>query len=198
VNKQLITKEQIKLIKTVQRKHQGDDDYYEMLEKRFRVSSCTQLTMRQASALIKLYIGWGWAEKRKRGRRSPQLNPLRSSSSKNLTGQGGRRRKTKNQGPMRSGNMVRMASPAQRKKIDALANLIDWRVKDGLTKWIAKRFSIQRIKTAQEAYQVIEGLKKMFERVMKEEYGDAWMERVFEDPQIQRYIEEHAAKWNRN
>jgi len=173
MNKQLITKDQIKLIKTVQRKHQDDNDYYEMLEKRFRVSSCTQLTLRQARDLIELYKSWGWIEKKKRVRKSEG------------------RRVRKNRGPMRKGNMVRMASPAQRKKINALANLIDWRVKDGLTQWIAKRFSIRRVKTAQEAFQVIEGLKGMFESAMTAKYGEAWFLRIFEDTEIQRYIQEH-------
>jgi len=182
--KQTITKDQIRLIKTVQRKHQDDDDYYEMLDKRFRVSSCTQLTRRQAGDLIELYIRWGWAEKKKRVRRSGSGPATRPAG----------KRGRKNRGPMRKGNMVRMASPAQRKKINALANLIDWRVKDGLTKWIAKRFSIARIKTAREAYQVIEGLKKMFERAMREKYGDEWAVRIFDDPEIQRYIEEHLKK----
>lgn len=173
MNKQLITKEQIRLIKTVQQKHQDDNDYYDMLMQRFKVSSCTQMTRRQASKLIELYIDWGWADKKKKARRS----------------EGRKVRKSK--GPMRKGNMIRLASTAQRNKIDALSNLIEWRVKDGLTKWIAKRFSIARVKTAQEAYQVIEGLKKMFERGMREKYGDNWMKRVFEDPEILRYIEEH-------
>jgi len=170
----MITKDQIKLIKTVQRQHQDDDDYYEMLEKRFRVSSCTQLTRRQAGDLIELYKSWGWIEKRKRVRKSE-----------------GRRVRKKRGGPMRKGNMVRMASRAQREKISALGNLIDWRVKDGLTKWIGKRFSIQRVKTAQEAFQVIEGLKKMFERAMRKKYGNEWATRVFDDPEIMRYIKEH-------
>jgi len=67
-----------------------------------------------------------------------------------------------------------MVSPAQKKKIGALANMIEWRVKDGLTRWVAKRFSTDRIKTAQQAWQVIEGLKKMFERQMEKQYGSGW------------------------
>jgi len=171
--KQLITKDQIRLIKTVQRRHQDDDDYYEMLEKRFRVSSCTQLSRRQAGDLIELYKSWGWVPKKTRKQKR------------------GKRKKKTVGGPMRKGNIVRMASPEQRKKINALANLIDWRIKDGLTKWIAKRFSIDRVKTAQEAFQVIEGLKGMFENAMTARYGEAWFLRIFEDPEIQRYIREH-------
>ena len=159
----LITKDQIRVIKTVQRKHQSDDDYHEMLEKRFRVTSCTQLTCDQANLLIGLYKKWGWTN-------------------------------FKNQGssvPRQSGNMTKMVSPAQKKKIGALASLIEWRVKDGLTRWVSKRFSLDRIKTAQQAWQVIEGLKKMFERQMEKQHGPGWRNLDYDNGSIRRYIGEH-------
>lgn len=88
-------------------------------------------------------------------------------------------------------NTIRLASRNQHEKIAALANLIEWRVKDGLTRWLEKRFTIQRVKTAQEAYKVIEGLKKMFENQMKAANGEDWPELLYDDPDINRYIEEH-------
>ena len=75
----------------------------------------------------------------------------------------------------------------------ALSAMIDWRVKDGLTKWIAARFSIERVRTAREAYQVIEALKAMIERVLADQYGPTWYNLVFEEPVIQRFINEHRA-----
>ena len=160
-----ITNEQIKCIKTIQRRNQTDEDYREVLQKRFKVTSCTQLTCAQAGKLIELYKKWGWmnsAAKRKR---------VQTKSA-----------------PRQSGNMTKMVSPAQKKKIGALANMIQWRVKDGLTRWVSKRFSIDRIKTAQQAWQVIEGLKKMFERQMEKQYGPGWKNIDYEDSSIRRYI----------
>ena len=165
----LITKEQIRYIKTIQRKHQPDDEYREMLEKRFGVTTCTQLTCAQAGRLIDLYIKWGWA-----GRGNPSWLPAKRPKI-----------------PRQSGNMVKMVSPAQQKKIGALADLIEWRVKDGLTRWVAKRFKIDKIKTAQQAWQVIEGLKKMFERQMEKQHGPGWRDLNYNDSSIKRYIGEH-------
>jgi hypothetical protein len=216
-----ITKEQIRLIKTVQRKRMADEDYYDMLMQRFKVSSCTQMTRRQASKLIELYADWGWIEKsrsqksevRSQKKKASNLKPPTAGRlegkkvgqnrqfSRRSQGYYGEVGSTINNSAVvakatmaksaQQSNVVRMASPGQRDKIDALAGLIEWRVKDGLTKWISKRFSIQRVKTAQEAFRVIEGLKGMFERAMREKYGDGWMETVFEDPEIRRYIQEH-------
>ena len=177
----LISKEQIKYIKTIQRKHQPDDDEYrEMLEKRFGVTSCTQLTCAQAGRLIDLYIKWGWADfgKQKSGV-GKQKSGFRSQNSE------------RSNVPRQSGNMIKMVSPAQKKKIGALADMIEWRVKDGLTRWVAKRFKIDKIKTAQQAWQVIEGLKKMFERQMEKQHGPGWRNIDYDDSSISRYIGEH-------
>ncbi len=169
--KKLITKEQVRCIKTVQRRHQSDDEYYEMLKSRFNVTSCTQLSCGQAGKLIELYIKWGWAKSLKS---RPQMRE--------------KNRKIQTSLPRQSGNMTKMVSPAQKKKIGALANMIQWRVKDGLTRWIAKRFSIDKIKTAQQAWQVIEGLKKMFERQMEKQHGPGWKNIDYDDSSIRRYI----------
>jgi len=87
--------------------------------------------------------------------------------------------------------MVKMVSPSQIKKIGALADMIEWRVKDGLTRWLSKRFKIDKIKTAQQAWQVIEGLKKMFERQMEKQHGPGWRNLDYDDSSIRRYIGEH-------
>ena len=164
-----IAKKQIQIIKIAQQQLGIDDTTYrEMLFNNFRVKSCTKLSHDQANALIGMM--------KKKGFR------IKSSKSK------GKRF------PRESGNVVRLASQAEFEKINALSKLINWRVKDGLTRWLAKRFSIKRVRTAQEAYQAIEGLKKMFENQMKKKYGPDWWELLFGDPGIQRYIDEHGPK----
>jgi len=176
----LITNEQIRCIKTVQRRHQSDDEYHEMLEKRFKVTSCTQLTCAQGRRLIGLYKDWRWTNfKRKKDERRTSNIEHRTSNEK----------KKQKPTPRQSGNMTRMVSPAQKKKIGALANMIEWRVKDGLTRWVSKRFSIDRVRTAQQAWQVIEGLKKMFERQMEKQYGPGWRNLDYDDAGIRRYID---------
>jgi hypothetical protein len=170
-----ITKDQIRLIKTVQTKHMSDEDYRDMLMERFKVSSCTQLTRRQAGKLIDLFVRWNWAYK-----------PARPKA-----GKGSRKKKKSATRRRLPGNVVKMVSRAQKNKIAALAAMIDWRVKDGLTKWIAARFSIERVRTAQEAFQVIEGLKSMIERALSDQYGPTWYNLVFDEPAIQRFINEH-------
>ena len=210
--KKLITNKQIRCIKTVQRKHQADDDYREMLEKRFKVTSCTQLTCDQATALIRLYVKWGWTnfppvgvhrtsrpKKRWAGRgrmsdagcRMPDVVDQKKDEHRtsNIERPTSNEKKKKKPVPRQAGNMTQMVSPAQMKKIGALANMIEWRVKDGLTRWVSKRFSTDRIRTAQQAWQVIEGLKKMFEHQMKKQYGPGWRDLDYDDGRIRRYIE---------
>lgn len=169
--KKLITKEQIRCIKTVQHKYQGNDEYYEMLKNRFKVTSCTQLTCDQGNALIKLFVKWGWMGSK------PQKPGGKSCKGESV--------------PRQSGNMTKMVSPAQKKKIGALANMVKWRVKDGLTRWTARRFSIEKVKTAQQAWMVIEGLKKMFERQMEKQHGPEWKNLDYDDISIRRYVEEY-------
>jgi len=163
---------QIKLIKIGQKDLGIDDDTYRaMLADRFGVDSCTRLSKLQADVFINELKRKGCRIIRKGGRPSQH-----------------RRSKPT---PRQQGNMVRIASPAQHEKIAAVSRLIDWRVKDGMTRWLFKRFSIDRVKTAQEAFKAIEGLKKMFENQMSKAYGPDWMDRVWDDPSIARYIDEH-------
>ncbi len=137
----------------------------DMLLERFGVESTCEISSAQADLFL--------AELRKKGFRVKRRRPAAKPT------------------PRQKGNMVKLASLAQHEKIGALARLIDWRVKDGLSRWLVKRYSIKRVKTAQEAYLAIEGLKKMFENQMKKNFGDRWMNRNWGDPDIARYIEEH-------
>ena len=87
--------------------------------------------------------------------------------------------------------MVRMASRAEREKIAAVARLIEWRLADGLERWMLARFKINKARTAQDAYRVIEGLKKMFENRMRKIRGDDWWMHEYDDPEVRKYIKEH-------
>lgn len=55
--------------------------------------------------------------------------------------------------------VVRMASPAQRRLIEALASEIDWRVEDGFRRWLRRNLGMSRVSTSADASRVIEGLK---------------------------------------
>jgi hypothetical protein len=143
----------------------GDDAVYrERLKNQFGADSCTKLSKAQAGVFIDdLRQQLGQA-------------PVRvATPRKRATGK----------------NVVRLASAAQHEKISALRSLIEWKLSDGYQRWLSARFSMKRVKTAQEAWQVIEGLKKMFEHQMKALYGNDWMDLVHEDPEIGRYIDEH-------
>jgi len=160
-----ITAAQIKLVKILQR-NLGieDDDYRDLLMKRFGVSSCTQLTMHQATRLIEHFQGLSGNEKRRRRPAIPRA---------------------------RDGKVVRLASPKEHRKITALSSLIDWEFDDGLKRWMKKKFGIDRVRTAEEAYRVIEGCKKMIINIMTKAYGPEWWCKTYEDPGIMRFIEEH-------
>lgn len=171
-----ITKKQIQLIKIAQKQLGIDDDTYrEMLQNAYGVSSCTRLTIAQAKDLVTILKEKGFVIKSKNPPRPPFKKGGRKSS------------------PL-PGNVVKIASAAQHDKIAALSRLIDWRVKEGLTRWLAARFSIERVKTAQEAFRVIEGLKKMFENQMKSAYGERWIEQLPDDDDVRRYVVEHHPK----
>ena len=142
----------------------------DMLRERFGEESTCDINAAQADAFLSELKGKGFRIKRSG----------KGETSGKVSG-----------GPRRQGNMVRMASRAQHEKIAAVARLIDWRVKDGLTRWLFKRYSIHRVKTSQEAFLAIEGLKKMFEHQMEKEHGKQWMTRVWDDPEVSRYIREH-------
>lgn len=144
---------------------------HEMLEKRFGVSSSTLLSRNQAGKFIEELRAMGFAAlpgaKRERRRKSV---PAASRS---------------------GGKVVRMVNQDELDKIAAVAGLIRWKYKDGLDRWMKKRFEIEKVRTAKDAWLVIEGLKKMFENRMKKDFGEDWWAGDYDDPGIQMYIHEH-------
>ena len=173
----LISKQQTKFIKTIQRQHLDDSEYYEVLQNRFRVKSCTDLTSRQASILIRLFQEWGFMGTPATKARKPKVKRARHT---NRTGQ-----------PRMTGNVIRLASVAEKEKIKALSGLITWSHTDGFKRWTVKRFGLFQVKTSRDAYQVIEGLKKMFENRMKKQHGPTWWGINFDDENIKKYIQYH-------
>jgi phage gp16-like protein len=173
----LISRAQIQIIKIGQKELGIDeDDYRSMLMAQFGVSSCTQLSRTQATQLIERLQALGF-ETRKRTTQPPkrQERPHRAISRE-------------------GGNVVRLASVEELAKIDALAGLIDWQYRDGLKLWMQKRLKISRVRTAREAWLVIEGLKKMFANKMAKLWGKDWWRKDFDDPGVARFIKEHCGR----
>lgn len=167
----MITKAQIRFIKTMQRKNQSDDEYYEMLENRFGVSSCTQLTCKQARELIELYNTWGYATAKKKTRKRTPTIPRKKRDGGN--------------------KIIRLISASEKKKIIAISALINWMSSEDIENWMEGHFGITRVRTGQDAFLVIEGLKKMFENRMKKKHGPQWWQKSFSDLHVRRYISEH-------
>jgi hypothetical protein len=128
--------------------HLGIDDaaYRMALDDSYGVRSCKDLTYDQASDYIKELERKGFT-----------LIP-------NKTG-----KKTKPAAPPRQriprkGNVIALVTPEEIDKLNAVAALIKWREENGLALFLAKRMGIKGgvIRTGQECYLAIEGLKKMF------------------------------------
>jgi len=122
-----ITKKQISLIKTAQKKLALDDSTYrQKLQANFNVNSCTKLTKLQAGKFIEML--------RKDGFKGKKHTIIPRSNNKN----------------------IKMITIKEKNKITALANLIKWRTKTGLQGWTQKYYGFINPKTSYEAMQVIE------------------------------------------
>lgn len=175
---------QIQIIKLAQKELGLDDDTYrDLLEEMFGVRSCTALNLDQANELIDelqrkgfRLIGKTRGRKVRAPRRSPGGKPIRATRE--------------------CGNLVHLASADELAKIAAVAALVKWELSDGFTRWMRARFGLERVRTAGEAYKVIEGLKKLFEGQMKRAHDPDWWTIRFDDPAIEEYISRHApAEW---
>lgn len=177
---------QIQIIKLAQKELGiGDDAYRDLLEEMFGVRSCTALNLDQANELIDELQRKGWRLIGKKGgrqvhgpRRQPAEKPARSTRE--------------------SGNLVHLASADELAKISAVAALVKWELADGFSRWLRARFGLERVRTAGEAYKVIEGLKKLFEGQMKRAHDPDWWTIRFDDPAIEEYISRHAPATFRN
>lgn len=164
-----ITKKQIQLIKIGQKKLCiNDDAYRDMLQEYFGVRSCTRLSFDQAGAMIELLKKQGF-KITSRPHKAHRRKPI----------------------PRKGTNVIRMISSEEKSKINVLAVLTQWKTRESFDRWLKNKFGISTIRTAQDAYVVIEGLKKVFENRMKKAYGADWWRFEFSDPMIQEYIIRH-------
>jgi len=151
-----------------------DEDYRDMLEERFKVRSSTKLSYRQASFFIRELEQKGFVL------RPPSKNRVKRPAV----------RKAPRPKAM---NVITLARPDEIDKINALAQMIAWQYEDGLQRFLAARLNIKdgKVRTGQDAYLAIEGLKKLFENHMKKIHGPAWWTLHFTDPRITEYIQIH-------
>lgn len=157
---------------------------HEMLMERFGVNSSTKLSKPQAKLFLMELVQKGF---RTTGD-SPRPTFARRGNAKRLKNPASR---------PQTGNIVRLATREQHEKIAALAGLINWQYADGLERWMQKRLGIEKVRTAWDAWLVIEGLKKMFENHMKKKYGPSWKGLEYSDPAVEMYIREHGPATNR-
>jgi len=181
-----IRPKQIQIIKMAQ--HQlGLDDatYRDILHTGYGVTSCKMLTADQADALIDRLQARGFAFKPNKKWGSARKRWTQGSWG------GGKARPAGT--PRKTGKVVALATAAEIEKINAVASLISWRYENGLALFLDKRMGIKggKVRTADEAYRAIEGIKKMFENAMKANNGPEWWTLRFA-PEVEDYINEHA------
>ena len=140
-----ITRAQTRAIHGARRRHQmADSEYRTILDEHFGVESSQDLTRRQASRLLELL---GAPLARRPGEQPPR--PPRPKRPREAAPAAG---------------VERLASPAQRRLIDALVAEITWSRPDGYAGWLHVNQGISRVATAEQAAQVIEGLKALKRR----------------------------------
>lgn len=94
-------------------------------------------------------------------------------------------------GVRKGGKITGIASPAEHRKISALRRRIRWDYADGYERWLRSRIGTNRVKTKRQAWQAIEGLKKMFENQMSAKHGSDWAGKDYDDAGIMEYIRRH-------
>ena len=151
----------------------GKTDKKVMLLERYGKGSASDLSFADAEELIDDFVAKGFVIKSNKRRYLSRRRPVPGS---------------RKSGP---GEVVPMATQAELAKIDALANLIEWRVENGMSKWMNRRFRIRQVKTSYEAFKVIEGLKGMFENQMKKRFGKEWWQLAHDDIEVCWYIAEY-------
>jgi hypothetical protein len=138
---------QIKLIHIAKSKLGLDDEAYRaMLWGEFRVESSKSLSYAQAHQLIERFKTMGFSVVPKY--RTPDRGNFRSRAPRRA--------------PLPA-NVIRIISVDQAEMIEALAGKIVWKFADGYLRWLKKYMKIDRVKTAGQASDVIEGLKKLLD-----------------------------------
>ena len=139
-----ITPAQVKAIHVALAAHGiPDNEYRERLRTDYGAKSCKDLTRRQASELLRRL---GIPLKRPPGARAPRPARPRKPRAPDAPG------------------ITRLPSPLQRRLIDELASEIPWRVEYGYSLWLKSNMDLDRVATAEQASNVIEGLKAIKRR----------------------------------
>jgi len=163
-----ILKKQIQLIKIGQKQLGIDDSTYrEMLQSNFGVSSCTKLSHIQAGKFITMLVSKGFKIIPKKQKKYPKKSI-----------------------PRKGTNVIRLVNANEMKKIGVLNDLTGWSP-EAFNQWMIKKFGISKIKTAFDAFLVIEGLKGVFENRMKKQHGMDWWIRDFNEIDVRGYIKRH-------
>lgn len=160
------------------------ETHHDMLEKRFGVRSTTRLNFKQASEYIAEFEKKGFHIDPSKGKKKPEKLAKKTPARPPISRTGGK--------------VIPLATRDELEKVDQLAQLIEWRVENGLQLFLEKRMKIKggKIRTSQDAYLAIEGLKKMFENGMKAKHGEGWWVMEFLNPAIREYIRIHRpAEW---
>ena len=144
VSDRLITVAQVKSIHVALHRLGLEDAEYRELLKDWNVSTCKDLTRRQASDLLA-----------RLGR--PLPNP---PGAKPKTP---RRRRIANPAdappPEDGDGIIRLATPDQRGLIDELAGEIAWETDDGYVRWLRRSLGLERVRTRADANRTIQGLR---------------------------------------
>ncbi|MDA8428169.1 MAG: DUF1018 domain-containing protein [Geobacteraceae bacterium] len=153
------------------------EEEHDMLEERYGVRSCTKLTYDQASEFIRELEGKGFTLKPNAKAKQTKVKPAPRPAGS-----------TRGQG-----NVIALPRQDEIDKMNAVAALIQWREENGLGLFLMKRMGIKqgKIRTAQDCYLAIEGLKKMFENQMKAQHGPNWWVMKFAHKGITEYIKLH-------
>ena len=131
-----ITKAQIRAIHaSLSYRGIDDDTYRALLQVQFGVTTCKDLSLTEANALLRRLNGGKYPQRRRQRIQQP-ASP----------------RKT-------SGKVVHLASPAQQRLISAMVAEIDWETEDGYRRWLDRSLGLARVCTTAEAGRVINGLK---------------------------------------
>ncbi|MBN1104737.1 MAG: DUF1018 domain-containing protein [Deltaproteobacteria bacterium] len=159
----------------------------DMLMERYGKAHTTEISRAQAAEFLDELHSRGFKVR-------PRLRPV-ATARQGTKGSGRRLKSCKEKGkaiPRTGGKVVRLASLDQIDKIRALAGLVRWKYADGLDRWMKKRLNVEKVRTAYDAWLVIEGLKKLFENQMKKKYGPKWRELDWSARrEIEFYLEEH-------
>ena len=126
---------------------QGIDEatYRAMLQSGWQAKTCKDLSVSEANSLLNHLKG----RRQRPRRRQPIRRPARPAAVRSKAG------------------VVRLPSPAQQQRIVALVSEVQWRSTGGYAAWLKRSLGLDRVRTAEDAQQVINGLKGLKRRAAR-------------------------------